>query len=80
MDTYTLFCTKRNVEKKIINEEDDLDIVIKKAKQITGHFSKSSTNRKLLLETQEKLGAGTPLTLIQSVDVRWNSQYDMFQR
>lgn len=63
------------------NEEiNEIEEVIKKAKQITTHFAKSGIDRQLFLENQRKCGVKTALTLIQQVDTRWNSQYDMLKR
>lgn len=46
-----------------------------------GHFSKSCRAQEMLKEYHDKLYPDTQaLQLIQRVDTRWNSEFDMFER
>lgn len=59
----------------------DIDELVKNVSHIVTHFSKSTIAAEMLEDVQKKLNPNeTPLKLIQQVDTRWNSQYDMFSR
>ncbi|XP_053994525.1 E3 SUMO-protein ligase ZBED1-like [Hylaeus volcanicus] len=53
----------------------------KKCRAIVTFFSKSTTAKEKLVTVQKRINNdGTPLQLIQEVDTRWNSTYEMFAR
>ena len=49
-------------------------------RKLVGHFSHSSMATEALKEQQRKMGTKHPVTVIQDVCTRWNSQYFMAKR
>lgn len=74
---HTLQLAIKDVEKG----DYDLNSVITKAKKIVSHFKHSTQASKKLKDIQQTMFPDLrPLVVVQHVETRWNSKYDMLYR
>ncbi|GBP78624.1 Zinc finger BED domain-containing protein 4 [Eumeta japonica] len=71
--------TLQLVIKDALFSEERHEIVIKTCRKIVGHFKRSEQASRKLIECQKQCGIPTH-SLIQDVEVRWNSTYNMLER
>ncbi|GBP51744.1 Zinc finger BED domain-containing protein 4 [Eumeta japonica] len=67
------------VIKDALFSEERHEIVIKTCRKIVGHFKRSEQASRKLIACQKRRGIPTH-SLIQDVEVRWNSTYNMLER
>ncbi|GBP37557.1 Zinc finger BED domain-containing protein 4 [Eumeta japonica] len=77
--TYEIVSKKSLVIKDALFSEERHEIVIKTCRKIVGHFKRSEQASRKLIECQKQCGIPTH-SLIQDVEVRWNSTYNMLER
>lgn len=67
--------------KDVENEDEELNVVVAKAKKIVAYFRRSTHAAHNLTDIQKTIYPDAkPLCLIQHVETRWNSKHDMFKR
>ncbi|CAH1997700.1 unnamed protein product [Acanthoscelides obtectus] len=71
--------TLQLVIKQSLFADEDTTEIIKKCRKIVGHFHHSEPATRKLKECQIQCGLPEH-ALVQSIDIRWNSTYLMFQR
>ncbi|XP_041920524.1 E3 SUMO-protein ligase ZBED1-like [Alosa sapidissima] len=67
------------VVKKAIDQTPGLEEIRGKARKIVAYFRTSTVARERLLSIQQQMGI-PPHKLVQEVETRWNSTYDMMSR
>lgn len=71
--------TLQLVIKQALLSEDEIKDVLKKCRKIVGHFHHSEPATRKLTDCQKQCGLPQH-TLVQDIDVRWNSTFLMLQR